>query len=400
MSGDGETGQQGDEAGGRPRERPVSFDRVVREAGTALLDESDPGDIQAALVDELATTGLYSGVWVGTRLDRTATRAYGAGPLVDVLGEIATLPEETDGFVRTDGLTVVPVPIVKAIAADVGVDVDQVMAVRVPLQYRGLANGMLVVATTRSDAFEATERAALYDLGRFAAFALDAASQRSLLAGRGCIEAVMETRHDETPTALTVLAGEAGDTVELERAIPREDAAHLHVTVPDPEFSLSSVTDHDLIRRGTVRRRESDSCTVELVVSPRCPIASLAASGVVVESALAEPDRLRVTVRGGETGPEILRQFQAAYPTVTCVAKRQLSADGDHESGSILSQADLTRKQETVLEAALAGGFFERPRERTGAEIADSLDISASTFHQHLREALRKVVEAAVGGET
>ncbi len=373
------------------------FDTIVAEVATALLDGTDPGAIQGDLVDALTKTGRYGGVWVGNRLDRTATRAAGADPLVETLGEIATLSADADGFVTVEDVTVVPTPVVQAIAADRGVECTGIRAARFPLRHQGLACGMVVVATDRSDAFEPAEVAALADIGRLGGLALDAAVQRRLLVADGAVEAVLETRHASTPTAMTRLARLAETNVELDRVIPRDESAHLYLTVPVSDLAVPSLDDGDLIQEVHVRNCENGECLVEVVVSTQCPLASLAASGVSIVSATADADHLRATVQAGETGPEILRAFRNRFPKVKCVAKRQ-AIDGNRGSDatSILEQAGLTQKQRTVLEAALAGGFFERPRDRTGAEIAASLDISASTFHQHLRESLRKVIETAV----
>lgn len=46
-----------------------------------------------------------------------------------------------------------------------------------------------------------------------------------------------------------------------------------------------------------------------------------------------------------------------------------------------------------MLVSAYLGGYFERPRETTGADLATQLDISAATVSQHLRAAQRKVLD-------
>ncbi|MFB6179449.1 MAG: helix-turn-helix domain-containing protein [Halorientalis sp.] len=41
-----------------------------------------------------------------------------------------------------------------------------------------------------------------------------------------------------------------------------------------------------------------------------------------------------------------------------------------------------------------SGGYFDWPRDSTAEDIADSLDISSPTLHQHLRHAQRKLLAA------
>lgn len=52
----------------------------------------------------------------------------------------------------------------------------------------------------------------------------------------------------------------------------------------------------------------------------------------------------------------------------------------------------LTDRQYAVLTTAYYAGYFDWPRGNTAEEIADSLDISSATFHQHIRGAERKLI--------
>jgi len=54
----------------------------------------------------------------------------------------------------------------------------------------------------------------------------------------------------------------------------------------------------------------------------------------------------------------------------------------------------LTNRQLTALRKGYLGGFFDWPRDVSGEELAESMDISPSTYHQHLRTAERKVLAA------
>jgi predicted DNA binding protein len=56
----------------------------------------------------------------------------------------------------------------------------------------------------------------------------------------------------------------------------------------------------------------------------------------------------------------------------------------------------LTDRQREVLEVAYNRGFFAWPRGSTGGEVAQTLDISPPTFHQHIRKAVNRIVELAL----
>jgi len=75
------------------------------------------------------------------------------------------------------------------------------------------------------------------------------------------------------------------------------------------------------------------------------------------------------------------------------VARREREREGATPPGRRADEA-LTDRQRTVLTTAYLSGFFDSPRANTGAEVAETLDISTPTFHEHIRIAERKLVEA------
>ena len=53
----------------------------------------------------------------------------------------------------------------------------------------------------------------------------------------------------------------------------------------------------------------------------------------------------------------------------------------------------LTERQRVTLETAYEMGFFEWPRSNSGEDVAESLEISPSTFHQHLRKSQEMLLD-------
>ncbi|MFB6283141.1 MAG: PAS domain S-box protein [Halobacteria archaeon] len=56
-------------------------------------------------------------------------------------------------------------------------------------------------------------------------------------------------------------------------------------------------------------------------------------------------------------------------------------------------EVGLTERQEEILRTALYSGYFSRKRSLSGADLADSLDISPPTFHEHLRSGQHKILD-------
>jgi predicted DNA binding protein len=69
-------------------------------------------------------------------------------------------------------------------------------------------------------------------------------------------------------------------------------------------------------------------------------------------------------------------------------------SDGRHER----FLADLTERQFEVIQTAYYSGYFESPRENSGAEVAATLDISPTAFYQHVRAVQRKLFAAVFDG--
>ena len=75
------------------------------------------------------------------------------------------------------------------------------------------------------------------------------------------------------------------------------------------------------------------------------------------------------------------------------VAQRE--SDAQTEDGFRKELATtLTDRQREAVRTAHFAGFFEWPRERAGEEVASMMDISQTTFTQHLRAAENKLVSA------
>lgn len=72
---------------------------------------------------------------------------------------------------------------------------------------------------------------------------------------------------------------------------------------------------------------------------------------------------------------------------------------GKLEQFSATSESPLTQRQQEVAGEALARGYYEWPRKINNEDLAETLDISRATLHEHLRKAERKLLSAALDDE-
>lgn len=194
--------------------------------------------------------------------------------------------------------------------------------------------------------------------------------------------------------------------IVLEKLLPRSDgrqAEYFSVLGTAPDHAIEPVDDSEHID-ARVLVDGGQQGLVEFVIGERCPARYLA-------NRRAIPTTVEGTPGGGKIVAEILREddpgavvdaFEAEH-AVELVAKRTRSkptpllCDAELQT-SILDE--LTDRQQQVLETAHEAGYYRRPRERTGEEIAADLDISPTTFQEHVRAAERKIVAFLVDDNT
>ena len=64
------------------------------------------------------------------------------------------------------------------------------------------------------------------------------------------------------------------------------------------------------------------------------------------------------------------------------------------------TESPLTDRQRDVITEALARGYYEWPRQINNEALADELDISRATLHEHLRKAEQKLVSMVLTDES
>lgn len=198
-----------------------------------------------------------------------------------------------------------------------------------------------------------------------------------------------------------------GCRVELQTMLPREDGrcAELFTVVGAPPTRVvERVEAHDHADPTTLARRE-DGGVFEFVVSGTCPVYHLATLGTVprtVRGAGGE-GRIVVEVLPGYDVSEITAEFLDEHASAELVSKRETTRPVPLFTDRELEQAldeRLTDRQREVLRTAYEGGYYERPRGKTGEELAADMGISSATFSQHIRAAERNLLAILHDDET
>jgi predicted DNA binding protein len=90
----------------------------------------------------------------------------------------------------------------------------------------------------------------------------------------------------------------------------------------------------------------------------------------------------------------VIGTLQERYPTVD--VQRLLRSEHDRPDHHLVfvDRGRLTDRQREVLETAHRMGYFEHPKEANAGEVAAALDVSTSTFAEHLAAAQSKLLDA------
>lgn len=214
----------------------------------------------------------------------------------------------------------------------------------------------------------------------------------------------LELRIGDVTDALGATAVDASGRITFDRTVPAGDEDYLqYVTVTDiPEeqlrgFVANSSNAETLKRIGT----RGDETSYEIRYRDPAFLSTLATHGGRVRRAFIDRGEFHVIVELPDNADirMVVDRIRERSSDVEFVAQRRRARGGrtPQEYGTTVEDR-LTEKQRSALEAAYFAGYFDRPRASTGADVAGSLGITASTFHQHLQVGLRKLLSATFEG--
>lgn len=265
-----------------------------------------------------------------------------------------------------------------------------------PLAYKDATYGVLAVFADDASAFDERERVVLEALGRAVANAINAVERGRILDATEIIE--LEFAIDDPSLLFSRLSASGNCRIESVGTKYRPDGSiRLYLTASgvDPTEFLDVVRRDPETTEVTCIVAHEDECLLEVTVEESL-LADLTEYGAVPQHVVASNGTARFTVElpYEAEARELFELVEKQYPGTDLLGyhERERPMETRQEFKSALSER-LTDRQETALRTAYLGGFFDWPREVDGNELADAMDISRPTYHQHLRAAQAKVFE-------
>jgi predicted DNA binding protein len=208
----------------------------------------------------------------------------------------------------------------------------------------------------------------------------------------------LEFAIDDRELLFSRLSAATDSTIESVGTDYRSDGSvrlYLSATGVDADELVALARDDPAVESVTCIVEHEDECLLEVVVEESL-LATLTEYGAVPREVVAESGSTRFTVElpYEAEAREVFELVENQYPSTELLGyhERERPVETRQEFKAALSDR-FTDRQETALRTAYLGGFFDWPREVDGNELAEAMDISRPTYHQHLRAAQHKVFE-------
>ncbi|USZ70325.1 bacterio-opsin activator domain-containing protein [Natronosalvus halobius] len=368
----------------------------ARAVTAALLEASTHEAVETEVCRALVDEGPYELAWIDrTTASRTRREWYAANGLEGATIEHlqAAFGEATDvdygdlddGIVRTN----------------VSTDGFDGTLLAVSVRYGDTVYGTLTLGTARETVGE-RERTWLETLGSQVGHTIAAVRRRNLLLSDAVVELDFACR--DAASFFVDASARLDCRFELDSLVPIDDHTQLyyvHVTDATPAAVFEHAESDSGIRECRVIDTYADGSRLEFVVEGSSPALTLMEYGVTVLESVTRDGTTTITAEcASDTDVRtVVDGLRAAFPASELVGKRQVERSVQTARAFRTGLEDrLTDRQEAALRAAYFGGYYDWPRESTAEEIADAMDVSSPTLHNHLRKGQHELLRTFFDG--
>lgn len=381
----------------------------IRAIIQTLMNARSREAITRQACESLVSTDQFDHVWIGEP-DLTTDKLEVVAEAGSLGSYLESVPLELDSDIKQPALQV---------ARDrhpISIDIASVDArekewresallhglrsvVSVPIQYEGILYGVLTAYSATVESVEQTTTV-LAELGECIGYALNAVDQRSALLSEHTVDLSIEaTTSDDV---LLELAANLSTELRIENIVLQaEDRYLIHVLVEDPDCEqiCSAAEEHPAISE--IRSLSSSTPGLyELVMVGDCLATTATDLGADLESITVDANRYLLSAYLPETSDTrtFATRLQEEYPEIDILAQEVTDSSVSASWRQLLSET-LTERQQDILLMAYYSGYFNQPRDRTGAEIAEALGISQPAFSMQLRTAQSNLLQRLTGEE-
>ncbi|WP_367175245.1 GAF domain-containing protein [Haloarcula rubripromontorii] len=277
--------------------------------------------------------------------------------------------------------------------------------VSIPLSYQQLSYGILTVYAKTPDTFDLPTQSVLEEVSETVGYAINSIETKQGLVADRAVELQLEAT--ESDDIIHRIASIADAEVTFEGIVPQGDTSCIvfFSTDASPDDLQACLDTVPRIERLECLTDTEDTSLFEATVSGTQLALTVAEQGGAPQLLRSDGETLEIQLEVPQTVDirQLIAELRRSCPDIELVSrhKRERGVQTRESFHSELT-AQLTPRQFEVLLAAYYSGFYQSPRDKTGQQIADTLDISQPTFSHHLRVAVRKLLEQlfSEGGTT
>ncbi|WP_305882157.1 bacterio-opsin activator domain-containing protein [Haloplanus pelagicus] len=372
---------------------------LINDVTEALVRAESREDTERLVTTRIGGGEEYVGAWLG-RYDAAADSVTVVEQAGD--GDAAAVEESFDltadgdavralrGAIEDQETRTVEAP------AELVADADGGTCVLVPLTYRGTTYGALCVLS-EANFGDGRERIVLESLGRSIGTSINDVLTKRTITTDTVLNIGVELGDDDL--FLVDLAATLDARFEHEETIADDQGRGVLTIVStehdDPEKVVETALRHDDVLAGETLVTTDDRSVVQfrLTNSPLVDVLSEVGSRVTTMTADSTSLTLEFRVGTERAASRVLDTLRERYDGVELTAYHEDAPDGTPHRFREELRNELTDRQLTALKKAYVSGYFEWPRRAEGTQLAESMDIVPSTYHQHLQAAKRKLVE-------
>jgi PAS domain S-box-containing protein len=373
--------------------RLSEIDEVVRRLIKEVVDADSHDEIRRTVCGRLLEVEDWDYVWFAEEdeggVDATCCSDEGfTERLVGSLNGSPVLRTLEDGEVR------VVEDVARCEVSDwrrTVLDNGYLSAATVPVSYGSRRLGVLEVYSSETGSFEDGYVDALIDAGMVAGYAITALEQMEALLSGGFDRLTLRIDEDEVDCVFSRLVDELGADFRVNAVASGGERTLAYFRTEAEDKALEAVADEIGVELSETMKgygaRVGEMSVVDKAKELGGRVSRYGPGGGGLE--------VDVDLPQGTDARNLLDAVSDEYPSTELVARR---SEDEHEPDDE-PLGELTDRQRTVLRLAHESGFFETPREKTGQELAGSMGITATTFHQHLRSAEKKLTDAVLDAE-
>ena len=269
----------------------------------------------------------------------------------------------------------------------------------IPLSHETAPSGVLVVRSARRDAYDKQERAGLAALGGVIGFLFTALRRRALMVADTIVEIAF--RIEDPRSVLLQISDELNCSLGVVSHTRIEEDWLFYLDVEGAPASEVSAALEATVEGARVVSDEGQWNRVECVIADTSLVDAIVATGALIRSAGADRGTGRAVIEAPPDADlhELVAQLRGAVRRVEIesVTEHERTLQPAEDPNELLRS--LTDRQREAITAAYRAGYYDWPRRSTAEEVAETLDITAPTFHAHLRKAELQLFAGVFGSE-